>query len=174
MAKDLHKIWGHRWLTPKAKPGKSKIHGWGTFAIKDIKAGEIIRVIGGIVLQKKDLEKYHQLIGEKYETRISGDFFLAPSRKEEVTKESGMLNHGCNPNVGFGDTITIVTIRNIKTGGELVADYAMDGLPIEPFICKCGSANCRKIIKPDDWKNPEIRKKYGSRYFAPFLKKRFV
>ena len=52
---DLHKFWKHRWLTPKAKVFKSKIFGYGPFAIEDIKKGELIRVTGGLVVPKKYL-----------------------------------------------------------------------------------------------------------------------
>src|SRR3989344_2861687 len=169
---DLHKLFGHRWLTPKARPGKSIVDNYGTIASQDIKKGEIIRITGGLVLQKKDLKKYHKLIHGNFEMQISDNFFLAPATPEEVGTETGLFNHGCDPNIGFLDAVTLIAIKDIVAGVELLIDYGFALSFFEPFKCKCGSANCRKIIKPDDWKNPELQKKYGE-YFSPYLKRKF-
>ncbi len=50
--KDLYIFWKHRWLTPKAKPFKSSIHGTGLMAIKPISKGEVVQVVGGIVVPR--------------------------------------------------------------------------------------------------------------------------
>ena len=169
---DLHKLWGHRWLTPKAKVASSSIFAVGVFAINNISKDEIIRITGGIIVPKKDIEKYHEKMdGVEVEIQIDDDFFLAPSKKDEA-KETGLFNHSCEPNVGLLDTIKVIAIRNIKSGEELTMDYAFFGGAFEHFKCNCKSPNCRKIIKPDDWKNPELQKKYGQ-YFSPYLKKKF-
>ncbi len=170
---DLHELWGHRWLTPKAKSAKSKIHDFGVIAVANISKGEVVRVTGGLVIPKQDLGEYHKITAKKYEIQVSDDFFLAPAKKEEVEKEMGVFNHSCDTNLGFLDVITLVAIKDIKVGEELVVEYAFCQSDFEPFTCNCGSANCRKIIKPDDWKNPELQKKYG-KYFSPYLKRKFL
>jgi len=170
---DLHKLWKHRWLTPKAKVSKSTIFAFGIFAVSDIANGEIIRITGGIIVPKNDIEKYHEKMdGVEVEIQIDNDFFLAPSKKDEA-KETGLFNHSCGPNVGFLDTIKVIAIRDIKSGEELTMDYAFFGGAFKTFKCKCASVNCRKVITPDDWKNPELQKKYGE-YFSPYLKKKFA
>jgi SET domain-containing protein len=167
---DLHKFWKHRWLTPKARVFKSKIFGYGPHAIQNIKKGELIRVTGGIIIPKKDIKKYHKKMGFAAEVQVDDNFFIAPSDDKE-RKDTGLFNHSCDPNVGFLDSIRIIAIRNVKKGEELCLDYAFFGGAFEPFKCKCGSVNCRKIIKPDDWKITEIQRKYGQ-YFSPYLKKK--
>jgi len=167
---DLHKFWKHRWLTPKAKVFKSKIFGYGPFAIKNIKKGELIRVTGGLVVPKKDIKRFQKIWGFAAEVQVDDNFFLCPSSRDE-TKETGLFNHSCNPNVGFLDSIRIIAIRNIKKGEELTLDYAMFGGAFEPFKCKCGSSNCRKIITPDDWKRKDIQERYCE-YFSPYLKEK--
>ncbi len=55
---DLHKTWPHRWISNKAEYFKSPIQGFGVHAIKPIKRGEIVMVIGGIIIPRKDIYKY--------------------------------------------------------------------------------------------------------------------
>lgn len=172
MVKDLHKIWGHQWLNPKVRVTKSPVFGYAPFAVKDIAKHEIIRITGGIVIPKKDIKKYERLMGFAAEIQITEDFFLGPAKAEE-RKVRGMFNHSCDPNVGFLDSITIIAIRKIKAGEELVMDYATFGGAFDTFNCNCGSENCRKTITENDWKLPELQAKYG-KYFSPYLKRRFV
>ncbi|MBI4176533.1 MAG: SET domain-containing protein-lysine N-methyltransferase [Candidatus Aenigmarchaeota archaeon] len=166
---DLHKTWGHRWLTPKAKPAKSKIHGLGVIAVKPIRKGDIVSVHGGIIVPKSEINKYRKKCGH-IGNQIDDNFFMCPANRDEL-KKGGVFNHSCNPNRGFIDSIITVAIREIKPGKEICADYAFFESHFEPFKCNCGSRNCRKIIRPDDWKMPAIRKKYG-KYFSPYLKKK--
>lgn len=168
--KDLHKLWKHRWLTPKAKVFKSKIFGYAPFAIEPIKKGELVRVTGGIVIPKKDIQKYRKLMGFAAEIQVDDNFFLGPSHSDE-RKDTGLFNHSCNPNVGFLDSIRIVAIRNINVGEELTMDYATWSNHLKPFRCNCGSKNCRRVIRPDDWKKKDLQKKYGQ-YFSPYLKEK--
>lgn len=51
-------------------------------------------------------------------------------------------------------------------------DYAMiDGDPNERMTCDCGAAACRKVITGDDWRLPELRRRYAG-YFSRFLEER--
>lgn len=103
--------------------------------------------------------------------QISNKFFICPSSEKEVT-ESGIFNHSCNPNIGYKNAITFIAIRDIKKGEELCFEYAFSETYFEEFECNCGSENCRKIIKPDDWKDKKIQNKYGN-YFSPYLREKF-
>jgi len=37
--------------------------------------------------------------------------------------------------------------------------------------CKCGSRNCRKQITENDWRLPELRRKYNG-YFSQYLQEK--
>lgn len=51
-------------------------------------------------------------------------------------------------------------------------DYAMcDSTPGEEFSCSCGSAICRHIVTGDDWKLPQLQKRYAG-YFSPYLQRK--
>lgn len=171
---DIHKIWPHRWLNPKTEVRKSPICATGIFAKQEIKKHEIIRVTGGLILPKRDLDKYNKLLNyvvDNVALDISEDFFIAPTYED--LQQTATINHSCNPNAGFLDTITIIAIRNIIPGEELVWDYAFSQTDFAKFNCNCKSKNCRKIITTEDWKIKRIQEKYGQ-YFSPYLKLKFA
>lgn len=164
---DLHRLWSHRWITPKIKPQKSPINGLGMFATEPIVKGEVVALYGGIIVPKKDIETYREKIGAIRGIQISEDFFICPTEKK-----GGLFNHSCQPNLGYMNTIIIVAIENIPSGEELVFDYGMSETNFKPYTCNCGSKNCRKTIRPDDWQNKDLQEKYG-KYFASYLKTKF-
>ena len=168
---DLHTRWQHRWITPKAKSQKSGIHGLGVFAVQPIKKGEDVGVLGGIVIPVSEIAEYWKKMGH-VGIQIDDNFFICPTTREELEK-TGVLNHSCNPNCGFGNSIKLLAIKDINVGEELVFDYAFCESFIEQFDCNCGSTNCRKIIKPTDWKLTELQNKYPE-YFSPYLKRKFM
>jgi hypothetical protein len=167
---DLHRIWPHRWITPKAKSNSSKIHRLGVIATQGIKKGESVCVFGGAIVPKKEIDKYNKNLGD-FGIQISDDFFIVPTTREEL-EETGVFNHSCDPNCGFSNSITLVAIRNVKKGEELTLDYAFSESCTQEFKCNCGSPNCRKIIKATDWKIPELQQKYR-KYYSPYLKAKF-
>lgn len=168
--RDAHKDWRHRYLSPKARPAKSKIDGWGTIAIAPIKSGELVIVVGGVIVPASDRKKYLEEVGH-VGLFVNENFFIGPKTRRGSIAQ-GQINHSCEPNVGFISELSLVAIKNIAPGEELVIDYSMYDGRLDPFACNCKSPNCRKVVKPDDWKNPELQKKYGQ-YFSPYLKAKF-
>ncbi|GAG05184.1 unnamed protein product [marine sediment metagenome] len=166
---DLHKRWPHRWGTPKSEVKKSPIHGIGLFAIEEIKKGEIVFVVGGIVVPVSEIKEYWEKVGP-FGAQISDDFYIVPSTKEEI-ENTGVFNHSCDPNVGWAGDIRVIAMKNIKKEEELVMDYGMYDSVLKSFKCNCKSKNCRKIITSEDWKIPELQKKLGE-FFAPYLKEK--
>lgn len=64
-------------------------------------------------------------------------------------------------------------MSDIPGGAELTIDYAMiDGDPSERMDCACGAANCRKVITGNDWKLPNLQRRYA-RYFSRYIQDRF-
>jgi len=163
---DLHNIWPHRWITPKAENKKSSIHGIGTFAKEPIAKDETVAVYGGIIVPIKEIEKYREKIGGIRGIQLSEEFFICPTEKE-----GGLFNHSCQPNLGYNGQILIVAIKNINKGEELVFDYSFSESSFKSFTCTCGTPACRKTIKETDWQDPEFQKKYSG-YFTQNLKDR--
>lgn len=168
---DLHERWPHRWLTPKAKPDDSPIHRYGIFAIETIKQGEPINVFGGIAVPRFEIYEYRKLVSHAG-IQVSDDFFLVPASNEEIKKQ-GIFNHSCEPNVGFNSSVTMVAIRDVKAGEELVMNYAFMEIDFESFKCNCGADSCRKIIDSNTWRDLDFQKQYGQ-YYSPYLKEKFL
>ncbi len=167
---DFHKIWQHRWLNPKTEVRKSRICARGLFAREFISKGEILRVTGGVVVPKSDIEKYNKLMDyvvDNIPLDIDENFLMAPTPEDlELT---ATINHACDPNAGFRDTITIIAIEDIEPDVEIAWDYAFSQTCFDPFKCNCKSRACRELITPSDWQRPDIFQKYG-RYYSPYLK----
>lgn len=164
---DLHQLWPHRWLSPKAKPRQSNIQGIGVFAKEKILKGEKVGVLGGIIVSKAHIREYRKIMTQ-VGIQIDDNFFIVPATREELEKY-GVFNHCCEPNIGFSNSITYIAIRDVKKGEELVFDYAFCETYFDGFNCNCGSKFCRHHITKDDWKNKDIQKKYYN-YFSPYLK----
>lgn len=121
-------------------------------------------------MPKTDLAEYNRLLGyvvNNVALDVSDDFLMAPTHED--LKLTATINHSCDPNSGFSDTITIVAMKDISPGEEVTWDYACSQTDFEQFKCKCKTEHCRGVIKPDDWKKPELQAKYKG-YFSPYLK----
>ena len=101
---------------------KSKIHGQGVFSNQPIKEGTVV----GISHVRKEFEK-------------DGEMYQAPF----PSKILGLYNHNKeNPNIteiDNGDYISIIAIRNIQPGEELIANYYNNDI--------------KDLEKPEDFKN---------------------
>lgn len=160
----------HRWITPKAECRQSSIHGLGVFATQRIPAREIVVVFGGAIVPKCNIEQYREEVGH-LGLQISDDFFICPHSREEV-EDTGTFNHSCESNCGCLDSIQIIAIRDIEAGEELTFDEAFTETYFSPISCNCGSPHCRGIIRPTDWQDPELQRRYGP-YFSPYIRAKF-
>ncbi|NTW27131.1 MAG: SET domain-containing protein [Candidatus Moranbacteria bacterium] len=147
-------------------------NGKGIFTLKEIKKGEELAVFGGYIVAVKDLidlpEKYRDL-----GFQISDKFSIT---SKNINEDSDNFNHSCDPNAGICGQIFLVSMRDIKKGEEVVFDYAMvlsksTGAEKYEIKCLCGSVKCRGKITENDWKMPELQKKYNG-YFQHFLQEK--
>ncbi|MCX6751556.1 MAG: SET domain-containing protein-lysine N-methyltransferase [Candidatus Nomurabacteria bacterium] len=122
--------------------GKSKLHGKGLFASKDIKKGETIFIIKG--------HRVSFLINDKKQAQIAGLNWVGVGKNEWVDpiKHCVYFNHSCEPNSAIKGKVTVVALKDIKKDEEVLFDYSFNEADIFWHIkCNCGSKNCRKIIK---------------------------
>jgi hypothetical protein len=81
------------------------------------------------------------------------------------------FNHSCEGNLGFNEQGDFVARRDIKAGEELTYDYSLaESNPQFAMICRCASADCRKIVTGNDWMNEGFREK-NLTYMLPALRK---
>lgn len=160
------------WFNPKTEKRASGIQGRGLFARAAMAAGEIVAVKGGTIMDSAALALVREQISPA-ELQIEDNLYIAPASAAEVEANLMCLNHSCSPNVGVRGQITFVTMRDVPADAELTIDYAMiDGDPSERMECSCGASNCRRVITGDDWRLPELRRRYAG-YFSRYLEDRF-
>ena len=163
-----HMIMPLSFLSPKTELRESSIHGRGLFAITEISKDEIVAVKGGHIVDRETLrEKIAPLLGS-VEIQVDDDLFITPVTDEE--RELSMLysNHSCDANLGIRGQITFVAMRDIRVGEELTHDWATTDDDDYSVECKCGAANCRKILTGKDWQRSELQQRYAG-YFSAYL-----
>ena len=126
---------------PKIGRKRSKLHGWGVFALEDINknkriihyAGEKIRVRDSLVREDRYLTR-----GEIWCFRINHLFVRDGHVGGNLAR---FINHACRPNcyaAVIGDTIWIIAARNIVVGDELTFHYNTEGDGEMPCRCRPG------------------------------------
>src|SRR3989344_3628683 len=121
--------------------GKSKLHGKGLLASRDIKRGETVFTIKG--------KKVKFLIDSEKQAKIAGLNWIGWGKNVWIYPVNYGLyfNHSCNPNSAIKGKVTVVALRNIEKDEEVTFDYSLNEADIFWHIkCNCGSKNCRKII----------------------------
>lgn len=150
---------------------KSLIHGHGLFTTEDLVKGQVIIKLGGIVITRKEVVK--GICDPKTTIAISEKEWLG-NTFSSIKDPDDYINHCCNPNIGFLDSLTLVAMQDVKRDSELTADYSIWINNAEYLLtdnCLCGSKNCRKRISGNDWLRLDvIVNNYG--FFSPFLNKR--
>jgi hypothetical protein len=108
---------------------KSTAKGWGIYARKLYRPGQILGFFGGYPVNE--------------DTRNS---LTLDGLKIEPTGDLKFLNHSCSPNAAFRGR-WLVTVNRIMPGEELTIDYlATERTISHHFVCKCGSETCRGTI----------------------------
>ena len=162
--------WNSRLASSKVIPGKSPLSGHGLFAREEIKKGETVMVYGGVVVPLNEIMQYHEL--SHLGIQVNDNAFLCPHDLKKAV-EIGAINHSCDPNCGFKDSVTVAALRKIKRGEEIFLDYAFMESHRFDFDCLCGSRECRKKVTPEDWKSGKLQEKYFE-CFSPYLKEKIT
>ena len=155
------------YISPKAAVRESPIHGRGLFAVEPIAAGEVVCVKGGYVFDRETLRSMPGWY-RAAEIQVAEGLFIGPV--EEREREGGMVfsNHSCEPNIGVRGQIVFVAMRDVAPGEELTHDWATTDDDDYEMECRCGSANCRRVITGQDWRRKDLQEKYAG-YFSWYL-----
>ena len=155
------------WRSAKIQVSNNTLSGRGVVAIMDIKQDEIVAVKAGHIVTREGLARIGDQVGD-LALQIDNDFYLTPTRPEEVADMSVFINHSCDPNIGFRGQVVYIAMRDIRAGEELCHDYSMERSDDYFLECHCGSPLCRHQVTGDDWKLPELQARYGQ-YFSIYL-----
>jgi uncharacterized protein len=153
------------YLSPKTKIAKSPIEGRGLFATGRIAKGAIVAIKGGHVLDLRTLARTRARTAASY-VQIEDGFYIGARTRREVGTNKLFINHSCDPNVGIRGQVTFVALREIAPGEELTYDWAMEENHPARTWCRCGAANCRKILTGEDWKQPALQRRYRGHFSA--------
>ncbi len=159
------------WRSPKIEVRDDTLAGRGVVARALIAKDEIVAIKAGHVVTRDEIERVTATAGD-YALQIEDDFYIAPRAPNEVLDMSVMINHSCDPNVGFRGNVIYVALRDIAAGEELFHDYAMERSDDYTLNCHCGSPLCRGKVTGDDWKLPDLQQRYGD-YFSIYLRRKF-
>ena len=142
--------------------------GHAVVARKAILKGELIVVWSGTLVDVDELNGLPAHV-RRYSLQVEENQYLVSLSDCEPPD---YVNHSCEPNAGLSGQITLVAMRAIAPGEEITYDYATsDGSSYDEFQCGCGSKRCRNRITGDDWRRPELWKRYLG-YFSPYLQRR--
>lgn len=157
------------WISPKARKGlPSGIAGRGLFAVAPVAAGEVVAVKGGHIVDTETLLALPEPL-QNSEIQIAEGLHLAALTEEEYEPVMLFINHSCAPNVGFVGNVVLAAMRDVGAGEELTTDYALFDVPDTAWACSCGAPTCRRSVTGDDWRDPDLQKRYAgwfSRYLA--------
>lgn len=129
---------------------RSRIHGTGGFARRDIPAGtRLIEYVGEKVTKAESLRRceanneYIFTVDDEHD--LDGNVSWNPAR---------FINHSCAPNceAEWDDSrIWIVTLRDIAAGEELSFNYGYDLEDYREHPCRCGSPACVGFIAAEEY-----------------------
>lgn len=144
---------------------KKNNKGWGVYAIRNFKKGEIIYKLRGRKINYKNLcfnvKNFRKQVCNPLQVGRNSYLFL--------DKFSILFNHSCQPNAGIKNKSTLFALKDIKKGEEITYDYSttID----ESFVCRCGSKKCRGAISDFFSLSPEIQGYYIKKGAVPnFIK----
>jgi hypothetical protein len=128
------------------------IAGFGIYAKAIILPNELIfkgeekpqRLVTRRFVEKHWSEEEKEIF-RRYAYPVSNEVFLL---WDDNPRGWAPQNHSCEPNTAY-EGLNIIALRAIQKGEELTLDYAsfLDEKHMEPFQCRCGSTQCRGLIK---------------------------
>tara|TARA_Y100000816_G_scaffold266326_1_gene226799 strand:- start:753 stop:1250 length:498 start_codon:yes stop_codon:yes gene_type:complete len=143
---------------------KSKVHGSGVFATKNIPKGKKIIEYIGEKIAKSEGDRRSELRIKKYlnSDKTGSVYIFELNKKYDIDgsplyNKARYINHSCEPNCEvdiIDNQIWISSIKKIKSGEELTYDYGytFDRDDYKDHPCRCASKNCiGYIISSDDW-----------------------
>ena len=137
---------------------RTKQKGRGVFAARSLTSGDV--VVRGRFLKALASRTHHS-------------FEVGFDEHIELDEPARVINHSCDPNTGIQNNqfggYNFIALRPIQVGEEITWDYeTSEYTSIAVKRCFCGSAKCRKHIVGFQFREEELRTKYGE-YLAGYL-----
>lgn len=131
---------------PRIERRKSRIEGWGVFALEAINKNKRIVTYAGEKIKNSvslDREDRYLKKGHIWCFKLNRLYVRDAAVGGNIAR---YINHHCTPNcytIVKGETIWIVAARNIRKGEELTYDYSTDGPG--HIQCRC-TPGCKVML----------------------------
>ena len=128
---------------PKIERKKSKLHGYGVFALETInKNKRIIDYAGELISNKQSESREDRYLSKGciWVFRVNRNWSRDAAVGGNIAR---FINHSCTPNCwievdGKTKTIWVRAAKQIRKGQELVYDYNTEGDKVIPCKCRPG------------------------------------
>ena len=128
---------------PKIERKKSKLHGYGVFALQSINKNKRIIDYAGELIDNKQSERREEKYLAKgciWVFRVNRNWSRDANVDGNVAR---FINHSCKPNCwievdGKTRTIWVRAAKRIRKGQELTYDYNTEGDKVIPCRCRPG------------------------------------
>lgn len=163
-------VWVHERLVVR----DSSIEGRGLFAREHVPAGTVVIRLGGRLVGTSELQALLAIADADptvpYVDTITVDedahLVLPPRTKAHFA------NHSCDPTLWHVGPYEIAVRRDLHEGDEATIDYAThSAAPGFRMACHCRTPSCRGQVTSDDWKLPELQRRYRE-HWVPTLQNR--
>jgi SET domain-containing protein len=137
--------------SPWARVRRSKIHGLGVIASRDIPSGTRIIEYVGERITKSESERRDEARAARAASGGDGCVYIFELNKHHDLdghmswNTARLINHSCDPNCESEKPrgrIWITARRDIAAGEELTFDYGFDVENWREHPCRCGSPKC--------------------------------
>ena len=139
---------------------KSKIHGIGIYAKKNIPQGtRVIEYAGEKITKAESDRRAHKPFEEnEKDSQLGAVYLFALNDRHDIDghvpwNTARYINHSCSPNCEteiIRGKIWVVALRDIKKGEELFYNYGYDYEDYEEHPCHCGADNCIGFILAEE------------------------
>jgi len=114
----------YSWIHPTLKLGRHPKHGCaGLFLTQDLPKGTSVVCWSGRVVSEEEMMALPE-DEDAYTLQIDDSLYQVPINLR-VREPADFTNSSCDPNCGFRGPITLVTMRDLRVGEEILFDYAM-------------------------------------------------
>lgn len=162
------------WIDTRLAVCPSPIEGQGLFTTDAVAAGRVLIHLGGRLVTSDQLGALIRTANANPDlpyvdtiTVYEGAHLVLP-RRTTVR----FANHSCDPTLWHVGPFALAARRDLRAGEEITVDYGTqsgaDGLVMD---CRCGTGLCRGQITSDDWRLPDLRRRYHG-HWVPALQRR--
>ena len=112
---------------------------------------------------------------ERYQVSSTHTIQISWRTHVKMDLPARFVNHTCDhANVGITPNqkgaYDFYALRLVNSGDEILWDYETSEYEIStPFVCSCGSPECRKTLRGFRAHGKIVEKSYGKQWIAPYL-----